>query len=55
MNVIFSTDSKLPERVTPVRETERASVTPYLFGMLLLLALAVLPALLRVLAFVPQV
>jgi hypothetical protein len=54
MNVIFSTATSVPERLTPVRETDRTGVTPYVFGALLLAALVALPVLLRVLSYVPM-
>jgi hypothetical protein len=53
MNVIFSTSTPVPERLTPARGTDREGVTPYVFGVLLLVALVAVPVLSRVFAFVP--
>jgi len=50
MNVMFSTETPLPVRLTPEREPERAGASSYVVGVVLLCALVALPVLLNVLA-----
>jgi hypothetical protein len=52
MNVLFSTESPVPVRVTPKREAEQSDISAYLFGGVLLFASLTLGALLRLLALV---
>ena len=54
MNVLFSTETPVPVRLTHERETEEPGVSAYAFGVLLLVALVGVPALMRVLAYVPS-
>jgi hypothetical protein len=48
MNVMFTTEERVPER-----DAERAGVSSYAFGVLLLVALVATPVTLRLLAYVP--
>ncbi|MFZ1910664.1 MAG: hypothetical protein WAU52_16435 [Burkholderiales bacterium] len=50
MNVLFSTETPLPLRLTPERESEPAGVSGYVIGVVLLCVLVALPALMNVLA-----
>jgi len=50
MNIMFSTPTPLPVRLTPERELEPAGVSSYVVGVVLLSVLVGLPVLLNVLA-----